>query len=150
MPERAAFVVEASRPTKARPERVIEILLRPDQRPAWQPEIVAMRGPYPLTRGDAQEGIAEMLGFRVQGRSTIVDASSDGFEEDVIVGVRMRILYEVERQGAETLVRHRLEADLPQGPMGRILSFFLKRRLKAMQKAALVGLVRQSEEAPFS
>ncbi len=106
-----------------------------------------MVGPKRLQAGDTQEGIAQMLGFRVQGKSTVIASTPSAFEEDVIVGVRMRILYEVETpEDGRTVVRHRLEADLPGGAMGKLLSFFLKRRLNAMQQASLRGLVRQSEE----
>ena len=98
-----------------------------------------------MKEGDTVEGAARLLGFTVEGRSSAGSVEPLAFEEDVIVGVRMRVRYEVEasEQGA-TVTRH-LSAHLPRGPAGRVLSFFLKRRLRRMQAGVLDGLVRQAE-----
>jgi hypothetical protein len=85
-----------------------------------------------------------MLGFRVLGRSTTLDAGNDFFEQDVIVGVRMRIRYDVERSGDASLITHTLECDLPSGVLGRILSLFLTPRLRRLQETALDQLARRS------
>ena len=95
-----------------------------------------------MTEGDIVEGEARMLGFEVSGRSLTRATSPDLFEEDVIVGVRMSIRYEVERAGTETLVRRHLTADLPGGLAGRVLSAFLKPRLKKMNEQVLDELAR--------
>ncbi len=120
----------------------------PHRRSSWQPEIVAMRGPEKLGAGDEQEGDAKMLGFRVQGKSTAVRAEQRVFEEDVIVGVRMRITYEIEPTPTGSRIQHRLEADLPGGPIGGLLSLLLRWRLRQMQRASLEGLARQAGVPP--
>jgi hypothetical protein len=140
------FSLEGSDRTKADPAEVMANLLDPSTWPAWQPEIIASEGPAPLERGDVVTGSARMLGFvGVQGRSSAVGVTEDWFEQDVVVGIGMRVRYEVERDGDETVVRHRLESDLPSGIAGRLLSMLLRRRLRRLQRTALERLVAQSE-----
>ena len=114
--------------------------------PQWQPEILSTDGPAPLEQGDDVYGRAAMLGFRVEGHSKSVVARQTTYEEDVVVGVRMRIVYEVtpSREGA-TVVTRRLSTALPGGFAGRVLSFFLARRLRRMQDGVLDELVRKAE-----
>lgn len=115
--------------------------------PRWQPEIVSTEGPQRLEEGDDVYGHAEMLGFRVEGSSKSAVVSSDAYEEDVVVGVRMRIRYEVARDEAgRTVVTRTLSTLLPGGLAGRVLSFFLKRRLTRMQDGVVEELVRQAEQ----
>ena len=124
----------------------MDLVRDPKTWPRWQPEIVSTEGPAPLDEGDDVYGYAEMLGFRVEGHSKSVTVSAGTYEEDVVVGVRMRILYEVGRDGSgKTVVTRRLSALLPGGFAGRILSFFLKRRLTRMQNGVVEELVRQAE-----
>lgn len=113
--------------------------------PRWQPEIVATEGPSRVSPGDVVHGHARMLGFHVAGHSTAARVAERAFEEDVVVGVRLRVRYEVTPDGDGTVVTHRLTSDLPRGILGYILSFFLRWRLRAMQRAALRELVAQSE-----
>lgn len=86
-----------------------------------------------------------MLGFDVDGKSTALAVERDHFQEDVIVGVRMRVSYEVESAPDGVLIKHNVQAELPGGPMGTLLSVFLRRRLKKMQDEALRGLAVQAE-----
>lgn len=113
--------------------------------PTWQSEIVETIGDAPLGEGDRVEGRAKMLGFEVNGLSTTVYATPRAFVEDVIVGVHMRIEYTIEETTLGTVVTRRLIATLPNGISGRVLSFFLKRRLRAMQEGVLEALVAQAE-----
>jgi hypothetical protein len=124
----------------------MELLLDPSSWPAWQPEILTSQGPAPLERGDVAWGSAQMLGFvGVQGRSSTVEVREACFEQDVVVGIGMRIRYEVEPDGDGAVVTHHLESDLPTGIAGRLLSLVLRRRLKRLQRTALERLVAQSE-----
>lgn len=110
----------------------------PDTWPRWQPEIVHAAGPDPLWVGDVVDGVALMLGFFVHGRSTITSVAADHLEEEVVVGVRIRVRYDLSAApDGSTLITHRLFADLPQGVSGRVLSFFLKWRLRRMQRHVL-------------
>lgn len=113
--------------------------------PAWQSEIVETIGDASLSEGDRVVGRAKMLGFEVNGLSTTVTATPTVFVEDVIVGVHMRIEYTIDEESSGTVVTRRLVATLPSGISGRVLSFFLKRRLKAMQEGVLDALVAQAE-----
>ena len=123
----------------------MKILTDPETWPEWQSEIVTTSGPVPLSRGDEVEGRAKLLGFHVDGRSRTIRADGTSFVEDVIVGVRMQVSYDVVETNDGTRVTRQLTAFLPGGVAGRVLSFFLKRRLKAMQEGVLEALVRQAE-----
>lgn len=136
------FTITDSAPAAATPEAVMDQLRTPDNRTHWQSEIVWMKGPDGLTVGDSVEGLAEMLGFRVEGRATTTDLGPRHYEEDVVVGVRMRMRYEIAPSGNGVVVTHTLEAPLPGGFAGRILSVFLKRRLRRMQADSLRNLCR--------
>ena len=120
-------------------------LLDAGQWPAWQPEIVSTEGPARVQVGDIVSGRARMLGFGVEGRSVAVEVGEAAFEEDVVVGVALRVRYEVRPDPAGCLVVHRIESRLPEGMMGRLLAFFLRGRLRRMQKMAVERLVAQSE-----
>jgi ketol-acid reductoisomerase len=96
-----------------------------------------------LAAGDVVEGRARMLGFGVQGHATATEVNPSCLEKDVIVGVRMRVRVEVDEVADSVRparVTYRLVADLPDGPLGRVLSFFLKRRFKKMQALVLSEL----------
>lgn len=123
----------------------MKIITDPATWPRWQSEILETTGPSPLFEGDQVEGRATLLGFAVDGRSSTMTATGTTFVEDVIVGVRMRVEYEVQESGGSTRVTRRLTASLPGGFSGRALSFLLKRRLKGMQKGVLEALVAQAE-----
>jgi len=125
----------------------MKVLTDPGTWPEWQSEILETDGPTPLSQGDEVEGRATLLGFTVDGRSSTIDVTASRFAEDVIVGVRMRVEYEVQENGGRTTVTRRLTASLPGGFSGRALSFLLKRRLKAMQRGVLEALVAQAEGA---
>ena len=125
----------------------MDLILDPATWPRWQPEIVATEGPDRLSPRDVVRGRATMLGFNVQGHSTAIDVTPDTFVEDVIVGVRMRVTYAAVASGEGATITHSLVSDLPTGLWGRVLSFFLRSRLRRMQRAALDELVRQAEES---
>ncbi len=116
--------------------------------PAWQPEILVTKGPSPLAPGDDVYGHASMLGFHVEGHSKTVAVDETAYEEDVVVGVRMRIVYDVRSDASgRTVVTRKLSALLPGGVAGRVLSFFLKRRLTRMQNGVVDELVRHAERS---
>jgi len=125
----------------------MDLILDPASWPRWQPEIVATEGPDRLSTTDVVRGRATMLGFNVQGHSTATEVGPDTFVEDVIVGVRMRVTYTTAASAEGATVTQSLVSDLPTGLWGRVLSFFLRSRLRRMQRAALDELVRQAEES---
>ncbi|MEA2446442.1 MAG: hypothetical protein QOK47_79 [Actinomycetota bacterium] len=86
-----------------------------------------------------------MLGFTVQGTSTTMAVDDDEFVEDVVVGVRMHILYRVEKSDNGSRVTRRLEAEMPTGLAGRVLSWFLRGRLRRMQERVLDALTDQAD-----
>lgn len=140
----APFVIEDSRHAAAPPGVVLGRVLAPATWPEWQSEILSAEGPEKLAPGDVVRGRAKLLGFEVEGHSTSIEVTDDAYVEDVIVGVRMRIRYSIQKEGDGSRVTHRMESDLPRGVSGRVLSFLLKRRLRRMQAYLLDELVRGS------
>jgi hypothetical protein len=137
--------MSVSRHASCSAEDVLGHLRDPGSWARWQPEIITAGGPSPLQEGDSAEGRASLLGFVVEGRSSTVVSDGTTFEEDVIVGVRMKIRYELKEVPDGVVVTRRLTTSLPSGVSGRVLSFFLKRRLAKMQQTVLDELVTQSE-----
>ncbi|MDQ3876902.1 MAG: SRPBCC family protein [Actinomycetota bacterium] len=131
------FATAGTTSSKATTEQIGARLSDPKHWPRWQREIVDADGPCPLVDGDVVRGHARMLGFGVQGHATVTELNERCLEKDVIVGVRMRIRIDVDGAGTTRRVGYELVADLPRGPLGRCLSFFLKRRFKRMETLAL-------------
>lgn len=120
-------------------------VLSPRTWPEWQAEIKTIEGPDRIEDGDQVSGDAELVGYRVQGRSDAHVVADGLFIEDVIVGVRMVVTYEVKPSASGTRVVRTLEADLPGGMLGGLLSVVLRAKLRRMQKKLLEELVVQAE-----
>ena len=146
-PAERTYKISDARRAACSADAVMKVLTDPGTWPRWQSEIIETSGPNPLEEGDEVGGRAELLGFHVGGRSKTIRADGVSFVEDVIVGVRMVVEYEVVEGAEGTTVTRHLTAFLPGGISGRILSFLLKRRLKAMQKGVLEALVAHAEGA---
>jgi hypothetical protein len=140
-----SFYIRRSADMDADPDVVNRLLLDPSTWSRWQPEISEASGPNPMEAGDVARGRAKMLGFAVQGHSEALRVADGVFEEDVIVGVRMVIKYEVRPSHSGARVTHELTAMLPGGVSGRVLSFFLRPRLRALQRGALRRLALQAD-----
>ena len=138
-------MIERSAMARRGPDGVLRRLGRPDTWPKWQAEILTTRGPQELSDGDVVRGRARMLGFEVDGQTIISHAGDESFQQDVVVGVGMRIEYRLREVAGGVEITHRLTSDLPSGPAGRVLSFFLRRRLRRMQRELLRALVAQVE-----
>jgi hypothetical protein len=139
------FVIRDSIETTGSLEVVMDRLLRPSTWPEWQSEILSVAGPERVESGTVVGGRASMLGFNVDGQSVAVEVGPAAFEEDVVVGVGMRIRYDVESTTTGARITHTLSSELPEGALGRVLSFFLARRLRRMQRELLAKLGRQAE-----
>ena len=137
------FETQASRTLSTSLSEILRQLVVPATWPRWQSEIVSTSGPERISEGDVVSGQASMLGFEVAGRATAVEISDEAIEQDVVIGVRMRVRYVLTPTPEGFRITHRLTADLPSGFAGRILSFFLKRRLRSMQRDVLENLVQR-------
>ena len=133
--------------TRASKNRVMDLVLSPRTWPRWQAEIKTIEGPDRIEDGDQVSGDAELVGYRVQGRSDAHVVDDGLFIEDVIVGVRMVITYEVKNTPSGTRITRTLEADLPRGILGNVLSVVLRAKLRKMQKRLLEELASQAEAA---
>jgi hypothetical protein len=147
---RRSFVTESRREIASPPEALLDTILAPATWPKWQSEILTIDGRERISSGDVVSGQARLLGFEVDGASTAIEVEDSSYEQDVIVGVRMRVRYEIRPSSNGAVVTHRLVSDLPAGLSGRVLSFFLARRLKRMQRDLLEGLAAQTESVERS
>jgi hypothetical protein len=141
------YEIDDERSARCSVADVVSVLHDSSSWPQWQPEIISVEGSPRLETGDVVRGSARMLGFGVHGHSTITEAGDGGFSEDVLVGVRMKVTYEVRADGDGAVVVQRLRADLPGGISGRLLSLLLRPRLRRMQREALRQLVRRAESS---
>jgi hypothetical protein len=130
----------STREVAAAPADVARLIRDASTWPEWQPEITKSSGSAELGPGDVVQGDAEMLGFKVAGRADIRSADTSAVDQDVIVGIRMRVTYEFSSTANGTAITHRLEAELPRGMSGRLLSLFLRSRLRRMQRKLLENL----------
>ncbi len=137
--------IEKSVTTAAPARAVIDLILDPATWPRWQNEIVSSMGPAPLKEGDVVAGRAQMLGFNVDGQSVTTAVGAGTYSQEVVVGVGMQISYRIASNPNGTVVTHSLTSELPAGALGRVLSFFLARRLKRMQRDLLEELRTQAE-----
>ena len=78
------------------------------------------------------------------GQAAIEEVRRRSFTEDV-VGVRMKVSYEVLDDAQGCKVRATVVTEAPTGLSGRILGLLLRRRLRSMQSTALERLARLSE-----
>lgn len=145
--QRKTFVTENSIDSSASAGQIMERIRRPASWPGWQSEILSTEGPQRLSEGDVVAGKAAMLGFEVDGQSLTVEAADDRYVEEVVVGVGMRVAYTVAPAGSGSRVTHRLECELPGGPLGGLLSFFLKRRFVKMERELLKRLASTGESS---
>lgn len=139
------FEIESSVDAACTPWDVMEIVTNPATWPEWQPEITSAKGTSPISPGDVVTGTASMLGFKVHGHAMSIEVTPDHYVQDVVVGVKLRVRYEVQPGPRGAVIAHRLTADMPRGFSGRILSFFLRRRLRIMQREALAGIAAHAE-----
>lgn len=144
------FTLSGSRLASCEPATILALVGDATKWPSWQPEIKSIKGPTAMVSGDVARGKARMLGFHVDEHATAVDSGGDFFEQDVIVGVRMGIRYEVKHIEGGTMITHTLIAQMPSGISGRVLALFLRRRLRWLQRTALENLVVQSEAGTSS
>lgn len=145
MAARKTYFIEDGIDARCDPEAVMQQVLSPATWPEWQSEILRTTGPERVEEGDQVSGDARLAGFRVQGRSDAHVVTDGLYMEDVIVGVRMVVTYQVEPTATGTRIKRTLEADMPGGPSGWVLSLVLRAKLRRMQKRALAQLVAQAE-----
>lgn len=140
-----SFAITRTARARCDVETVRAQLVAPGTWPVWQSEILSTDGPDTLAEGDVVTGRATMLGFEVDGQTVAAIVDGERVEQEVVVGVGMRISYVLEPEPSGVKITHMLVSELPSGPAGRVLSFFLRRRLRKMQEGLLKRLVSQAE-----
>jgi hypothetical protein len=132
----------STRFVRAPRDKIVDTIRDAETWPDWQPEITRSSGASVLEAGNVVQGDAEMLGFKVAGRADITFADEHAMEQDVMVGIRMRVVYGFTQVADGTAVTHELLAELPRGLSGRVLSLFLRFRLRRMQRRLLDNIER--------
>ncbi|MGH3119150.1 MAG: SRPBCC family protein [Gaiellales bacterium] len=140
------YVVEDEITVGAPSHAVMAKILDATKWPLWQSEIHSISGPQRIHEGDETSGDARLVGFDVEGVSRALEVGDGTFVEDVIVGVRLQVAYQITESGNRTVIRRRLQANLPGGVLGTLLTAVLKRKLRAMQKEVLANLAAQASE----
>ncbi|MEA2453058.1 MAG: Polyketide cyclase / dehydrase and lipid transport [Actinomycetota bacterium] len=143
--DRDVYRIRDSIDTFAAADSVMRRVLDPYTWTEWQSEIKRVKGPSRIAQGDQVTGDAELVGFKVQGKSDAKTVNDALFVEDVIVGVRMVVTYEVTPNEQGARITRTLEADLPAGVAGGVLSILLRAKLRRMQKKLLQDLKDQAE-----
>lgn len=140
------FETRSSEFISASPELARARVAAPETWPEWQSEILDTSTPQWAEAHEVVHGKARLLGFDVHGRSLTIASDPAHFEQDVVVGVRMRVRYSIDPREGGCVLTHRLQAELPGGVAGRLLSALLSRRLRKMQADLLRRLKAQLEE----
>lgn len=140
------FETERSTVVRSGPDEVRSLIVRPATWPSWQPEILRTDGPDLLDEGAVVDGRAAMMGFEVDGKNVTLELGDRRIVHHAVVGVGMTITYEIEEHADGAHLTHRLQSDLPSGFFGKLLSFFLRARLRRMQREVVANLARQAEE----
>ena len=95
----------------------------------------------PLAEGDQFEGGTSVLGHSFVGRSQVEEArAGQVLRERVMIGARVESTWTFTTDGGETRVDHRLDVELPRGPLAPIARIVLRRRLAKLQRQSLAGL----------
>ena len=138
---RREFSLRLSRGSTNSAQAILDRIKQPSTWPEWVPEINSTTSKKSIVDvGDNVEGLAEMLGFRVNGRAHVTEITPTLFVQDVVIGVRIVARYEVEPTEHGSVIHHELIVSAPRGPMGRLLTFFLRGRLRSMQERLLANL----------
>lgn len=131
----------------ATPAEVFAVVRDGQNRPGWMPELEVTDAPArPLAAGDRVRGRSVAFGHRVPGLSDVL-AVEDGrvLEEDVIVGVRLRITWSFTSAGGATRCTQAIDVAGPTGPLGPVLRWVLSVRVRLLQRRTLARLRKQVE-----
>lgn len=114
-------------------------------RPRWLTEMSDVDAPgTPAQAGTRFTATSSLLMHSFHGASDVQEADgASRLSEEVHLGARFRSTWTVEPSPTGSILRHRIELDLPTGPLGWIARVLLGWRLRRMSRHSLRLLAAQ-------
>ena len=133
---------ERSAVLPASPERAWDEVAAVPRRPRWLVELHEVHGaPARAAEGDRFTGESRLFLHHFVGTSEITEAQPGAsLSEEVYLGARMVSTWTFAAEGDGTRVRHRIDIDFPNGPLGVVLRALLRWRMRRMQRDSLRNL----------
>jgi polyketide cyclase/dehydrase/lipid transport protein len=118
-------------------------------RPTWLTEMSDVDAPPgPATPGTRFTASSALLMHRFHGVSEICDADGVSMlSEDVHLGARFHSTWWVESTDTGAVLRHRIDLDLPRGPLRVVIGPLLAWRLRRMSRRSLRILAARLSQA---
>lgn len=134
--------IERSVAVDAAPDEVYDLLADIGRRPEWLAELRRVEPPSaPVAVGTRFEGQSSLLFHDFVGTSEVQRAERGrSLAEQVYLGARFVSEWELDATGGGTRVRHTVAIDFPDGPLGRLERWVLRRRMARMQEQSLAAL----------
>ena len=109
------------------------------QRPHWLTEMSDVDAPAtPAEPGTRFTATSSLLLHSFHGASDVREADGvSRLSEEVHLGARFRSTWTVEPSPGGSVLRHRIELDLPTGPLGWLARIVLGWRLRRMSRRSL-------------
>lgn len=136
--------IEQSVTIDAAPHEVYEVLADIGRRPEWLSELRRVEPPTgPVQVGTRFEGQSSLLFHDFVGTSEVVQAEpGQALAEQVYLGARFVSEWQLDATSQGTRLRHTVAIDFPDGPLGRLERWVLRRRMSRMQEKSLAALAR--------
>jgi hypothetical protein len=118
-------------------------------RPAWLTEMSDVDAPAGRPEaGTRFTATSSLLMHSFHGASDVREADGvSRFSEEVHLGARFHSTWTIEPTASGSVLRHRIELDLPTGPLGWIARIALGWRLRQMSRRSLRLLAKQISPA---
>jgi hypothetical protein len=138
-------LIETESTIPAAPERVYRAVADARDRPQWLTEMSDVDAPEgPVQPGTRFTATSSLLLHSFHGASEVHEA--DGISrvsEEVHLGARFHSTWTIVPSPTGSVLRHRIELDLPTGPLGWLARVVLGRRLRRMSQRSLGLLATQ-------
>lgn len=134
--------IERSVTVAAGPDEVYEVLADIGRRPQWLAELRRVDAPAePVQAGTRFEGQSSLLFHDFVGTSEVLRAEAGrALAEQVYLGARFVSEWQLDATADGTRLRHTVAIDFPDGPLGRLERWVLRRRMARMQQKSLEAL----------
>jgi uncharacterized protein YndB with AHSA1/START domain len=136
--------IERSEAVGAPPDAVYALVADVGRRTEWLAELRRIDAPPgPVGEGTRFTGQSSLLWHDFVGTSEVVRAEpGQALAEEVFLGARFTSEWEFtpSPDGRGTVVRHCVSIDFPNGPLGRLERWVLRRRMRTLQRTSLTAL----------
>lgn len=129
------MLIESSAAMAASPDEVYAAVTDIDTRPLWLREISDVE---PAPDGPRFNATSSLLLHRFHGASQVTHSDAPRqLVEDVHLGARFRSTWTVTPSATGSALTHRIELELPAGPLGWVARMLLGWRLRQMSRKSL-------------